>query len=102
LLIKYGKSFLDKTLALGFNPLNHVVRTYGGAGSHISGIRDAGVLSCLDGWARSEKFRLFGEPGNRFASGQLLNYFSASAAKVGWRGLVFSALNFNQLAADTR
>jgi hypothetical protein len=91
---------LDKTLALGFNPLNHVVRACGGAGSDIFRIRDAGVLSCLDGRAGSENFRLLGEPGNRVAR-QFVNYFSASPAKVGWRYLAFSGLNFHDLAVDT-
>lgn len=93
---------MDEALAFGFNLLNHVVRACGGAGGDI-------FCACHDGsinWRYDliglKKCRLLGEPVNRFASGQFLINFRAVEAKMGWRELVCSALNFSQLAADTR
>jgi hypothetical protein len=93
---------LDEALALGFNLLNHVVRAYGGAGGDIFCARHDVGISWRYYLVGLEKFRLFGYPANRFASGQFLINFRAVEAKMGWCGLVCSALNLSQLAADTR
>jgi hypothetical protein len=94
--------FLDEALAFGFNLLNHVVRACGGAGGDIFCMRHDGGINWLYDSAGLEKCRLLGEPANRFAAGQFLIDFRAVEAKMGWCGLVCSALNFSQLAADTR
>jgi hypothetical protein len=94
--------FLDKTLALGFNLFNHVVRTCGGASGDIfCTLHDVGINWRYD-LADLEKCRLYGEPANRFTAGQFLISFRAVEARMGWCSLVCSALNFSQLAVDTR
>jgi hypothetical protein len=92
---------LDEALALGFNPFNHVVRACGGAGSDIFCMPHDGGISWRYDLAGLGKCRLFGDPANRFASGQFLINFRAVEAKTCWCGSVCSALNFSQLAADT-
>jgi hypothetical protein len=93
---------LDEALALSFNPFNHVVRAYGGASGDILCTRHDGGISWRYYLVDLERFRLFGDPANRFASGQFLINFRAVEAKMGWCGSICSDLNFSQLAADTR
>jgi hypothetical protein len=93
---------LNKTLALGFNPFNHVVRACSGAGSDIFRTRHDGGISWSTYLAGLEKCRLLGEPANRFAASHFLINFRADEVRTGWCDLICSALNFSQLAADTR
>jgi hypothetical protein len=102
LLISCGYSFLDEALALGFNPLIHVAWACGGASGDTFCMRHDGGINWRYDLAGLEKCRLLGEPANRFAAGQFLINFRVVEAKMGRFGLVCSALNFSQLAADTR
>jgi hypothetical protein len=92
---------LDEALALGFNPFNHVARACGGASSDIFCTPHDGGISWRYDLAGLEKCRLLDEPANRLAARQFLISFRANETKTGWRYLVYSALNFSQLAADT-
>jgi hypothetical protein len=94
--------FLDEALALGFNPLNHVVRACGGAGSDIFCTPHDGGINWRYYLAALEKYRLLGKPAKRLAARQFLIIFRTVEAKTGWRGLVCPALNFSQLVTDTR
>ena len=76
-------------------------RALGGAGNDIFTVLETAGTNYLNGGVGADQFWLVSEPGDQPAAKQYVMDFSAGEDKVGLRGLIFSALSFSQVGADT-